>query len=148
MNRKILNRRALFDYAVVEKFELGIALYGWEVKSLRKGDATIANAHVSYNAPHVMLHNMHIGAWANEKRAADETDRSRIMLVHKNEKNKIMATSKIAGQTVVPLELFWNKRGYAKLVCAIVIGKTQYDKRESIKQRDWQRQKEAVLKNR
>ncbi len=152
INGKIINRRAHYDYQILEKFELGIVLYGWEVKSLRLGSASITNAHLSYNFPHVMIHNMHISAYEHErgykKRSAQETDRSRIMLVRKNEKNKIMATHKLGGQTVVPLEVYWNKRGYAKVSCAIVCGKTEYDKRNTIKERDWQREKLSILKNR
>ena len=151
-NRKIVNRRACFDYQILEKFEFGIVLYGWEVKSLRLGDATLVNAHLSYNAPHIMIHNMHIATYEHErsskKRTADETERARIMLVHKKEKNKLMAASKIPGQTIVPLELYWNKRGLAKVSCAIVSGKKEFDKRATIKERDWQRQKQQILKAR
>jgi len=147
MNRKIVNRKAQFDYQIIEKFELGIVLQGWEVKSLRCGDATIANSHLSYNAPHIMIHNMHIGGYGNDVKTAIETDRARIMLVKKSEKNKMIAINKMPGYTIVPLELYW-KNGLAKLLCAIVCGKTEYDKRHAIKERDWQRQKLHVLKNR
>lgn len=137
-------RRALFDYEVIEKFDFGIVLSGNEVKSLRLGDASIVNAHLSYKAPHVVIHNMYIGAYKN-----DNTDpaRTRIMLVHKREKNKLISIDKKGGHTVVPLELYWNKRGVAKLQCAIVVGKKTHDKRRSIKEREWQITKQRVLKN-
>lgn len=143
---KLLNRKAAYDYNILEKFEFGIVLTGVEVKSLRKGDASIAGSHISYNAPHIMIHNMHIAGY-NKQLEADLTNRSRVLLVHKKEKNKIMAINKTPGQTVVPLELYWNKKGIAKLLCAIVEGKNQRDKRETIKTREWNRQKATVLKN-
>jgi SsrA-binding protein len=91
---------------------------------------------------------MHIGqensAYAKKP---EETERARIMLVKKREKNKIIAASKISGQTVVPLELYWNKRGLAKILCAIVVGKTNIDKRETIKKREWERQKHDIFIN-
>lgn len=140
---KIMNRKALYDYEVLEKFELGIVLDSWEVKALRKGNATIMNAHISYSNPHIVIHNMHI---TSDKQNLDST-RPRILLVHKKERNKIMGANKIAGQTAVPLELYWNKKGFAKLLCAIVAGKKQYDKRASIKEREWSRNKERILKH-
>jgi len=144
---KIVNSRAYFDYNILEKFELGIVLVGCEVKSIREGRASLQNAYLSYEKPHVMIHNMHIGSYAKVP-SKDDPMRSRIMLVHKREKNKMMAIGKNSGLTIIPLELFWNRRGFAKILCAIVSGKTKYDKRESIKDKEWNRAKEIAVKNR
>lgn len=151
-DKKFLNRKAWYDYSILEKFEFGMVLKGWEVKSLRAGYANIAGAHLSFKAPHILLYNMHIGQQTSgqensvHSRKAQEADRARIMLVKKRERNKIIAASKIAGQTVVPLELYWNKRGLAKILCAIVVGKTDIDKRETIKKREWEREKQRIFK--
>lgn len=144
---RIVNSKAYFDYNIIEKFECGIVLNGCEVKSIRAGKASIKNAYVSYQDPHIMIHNMHIAEYDKVQVKDCDTMRSRIMLVHKKEKNKMMAISKTSGSTIVPLELFWNKRGFAKIVCAIVTGKTLYDKRASIKEKEWNRSKQAILKN-
>ncbi len=145
---QIKNSKAFHDYTILEKFELGIVLNGCEVKSIRDGRASIKNAHLSYKDPHIMIMNMHIDSWYKSDAAKYDTTRARIMLLRKNEKNKMIAALKLAGQTIVPLELFWNKKGMAKLVCAIVVGKTNYDKRASIKEREFKRTKEILFKNR
>lgn len=145
---KIINSRASYDYTFLEKFELGIVLIGSEVKSIREGRASLTNAHLSYNDPHIMIHNMFIAKYeknTQKHRNLDET-RARVMLVRKRERNKMIAACKMPGITMVPIELYWNKRGFAKILCAIAEGKTKYDKRESIKEKEWGRTKQKVLK--
>lgn len=147
---KLFNSKASYNYTFLEKFELGVVLIGSEVKSIRSGHASILNAHLSYNAPHIVIHNMFIGRYDKntQKHKNIDENRSRVMLVKLREKNKMIAACKKPGVAIVPIELFWNKRGYAKIVCAIAEGKTQYDKRESIKDKEWRRAKEKIFKNR
>lgn len=128
---RIVNRRAGFDYKILEKVEAGIVLTGLEVKSIRAGRVSINNAYIIYGG-HVYIRGMHIG-----DSEAKECDR--ILLVHKRQKNKIIAINKEGGKTAVALEMYFNSRGYAKILYAIVEGKTKHDKRETIKKREMSR---------
>lgn len=139
---KIVNRKALFDYKIIEKFEAGIVLIGLEIKSIREHKVSINNAYISYSHPHVYIYNMHIGALEVSK---TNEDRARILLVSKKEKNKILALVKEPKKTVVPLELYYNKKGFVKILCAIAEGKTLFDKRRSIKEREWNLEKQRII---
>lgn len=143
---KWLNRRAKFDYEIAEKFEVGVVLQGSEVKALRKGLGSIQEAYIAYANPHIVIFNMNIPeiTQAFEKH---EPRRTRILLVHKKEKNKMITNTQKKGKTIVPLEMYFNKRGIIKILCAIASGKTKADKRETIKEREWNREKEAEMKN-
>ena len=145
---KIKNKKALFEYEILEKFELGIALNGSEVKSIRLGKVSLNNAYLAYKAPHIMICDMQIGNYLNSFDKNIDSMRNRIMLVHKKQKNKMIAIEKIPGKTIVPLEGYWNKNGFFKLLCAIAQGKTNRDKREQIKEREWNRQKAEAFKYR
>ena len=140
----IQNKKANFEYEIIEKFEAGIVLESGEVKSLRKGSATISEAYITYKAPHIIIMNMYIAQYENLK---NETRRNRILLLKKKEINKLLNYTKKKGATIIPLELFWNKKGFAKIVCASATGKKQYDKRASIKEKEWNRTKEIAIKN-
>ena len=142
------NRRAKFDYSIVDTIEAGIVLLGSEVKSLRLGRASIAEAYATEEYGHVVLINYNIHEYiSNALDQNHEPKRVRRLLIHKKEKNKILGQIKKDGCTVVPLSLFFNQRGLAKISLGIAEGKKKVDKREVIKKRDWDREKHRLLKN-
>ena len=142
------NRRAKFDYSIVDTIEAGIVLLGSEVKSLRLGRASIAEAYATEEYGHVVLINSNIPEYSSAALGQNhEPKRARRLLIHKKEKNKILGQIKKDGCTVVPLSLFFNQRGLAKISLGIAEGKKKVDKREVIKKRDWDREKHRLLKN-
>ena len=142
------NRRAKFDYSIVDIIEAGIVLLGSEVKSLRLGRASIAEAYATEEYGHVVLINSNIPEYSSAALGQNhEPKRVRRLLIHKKEKNKILGQIKKDGCTVVPLSLFFNQRGLAKISLGIAEGKKKVDKREVIKKRDWDREKHRLLKN-
>ena len=142
------NRRAKFDYSIVDTIEAGIVLLGSEVKSLRLGRASIAEAYATEEYGHVVLINSNIPEYSSAASGQNhEPKRVRRLLIHKKEKNKILGQIKKDGCTVVPLSLFFNQKGLAKISLGIAEGKKKVDKREIIKKRDWDREKHRFLKN-
>ena len=142
------NRRAKFDYTIVETLEAGIVLLGSEVKSLRLGRASIAEAYATEESGHIVLINSNIPEYTSAASGQNhEPKRIRRLLVHKKERNKILGQIKKDGCTVVPLSLFFNQRGLAKLSIGIAEGKKKVDKRQVIKKREWDREKHRLLKN-
>ena len=142
------NRRAKFDYSIVDTIEAGIVLLGSEVKSLRLGRASIAEAYATEEYGHVVLINSNIPEYSSAALGQNhEPKRVRRLLIHKKEKNKILGQIKKDGYTVVPLSLFFNQRGLAKISLGIAEGKKKVDKREVIKKRDWDREKHRLFKN-
>ena len=142
------NRRAKFDYTIVETLEAGIVLLGSEVKSLRLGRASIAESYATEEYGHIVLINSNIPEYTSAASGQNhEPKRVRRLLVHKKERNKILGQIKKDGCTVVPLSLFFNHRGLAKLSIGIAEGKKKVDKRQVIKKREWDREKHRLLKN-
>ena len=142
------NRRAKFDYSIVDTIEAGIVLLGSEVKSLRLGRASIAESYATEEYGHVVLINSNIPEYSSAASGQNhEPKRVRRLLIHKKEKNKILGQIKKDGCTVVPLSLFFNQKGLAKISLGIAEGKKKVDKREVIKKRDWDREKHRLLKN-
>ena len=142
------NRRAKFDYSIVDTIEAGIVLLGSEVKSLRLGRASIAEAYATEEYGHVVLINSNIPEYSSAASGQNhEPKRVRRLLIHKKEKNKILGQIKKDGCTVIPLSLFFNQRGLAKISLGIAEGNKKVDKREVIKKRDWDREKHRLLKN-
>ena len=142
------NRRAKFDYTIVDTLEAGIVLLGSEVKSLRLGRASIAEAYATEESGQIVLINSNIPEYNSAASGQNhEPKRIRRLLVHKKEKNKILGQIKKDGCTVVPLSLFFNQRGLAKLSIGIAEGKKKVDKRQVIKKREWDREKHRLLKN-
>lgn len=143
-----VNRRARFEYALEQFFEAGLVLEGWEVKSLRAGKANIAESHVIMRDGEAWLLGSQITPliFASTHVVADPT-RTRKLLLHKKELNVLLGAVERKGYTVVPLKLFW-KKGNVKCEIAIAKGKKLHDKRETIKEREWQRDKARVLKGR
>lgn len=142
-----LNRKARFDYFIEQEFEAGLALQGWEVKSLRAGRAQLKESYVMAARGEVFL----IGAHFSPLTAASthihpDPTRGRKLLLHKKEINKLIGAVERAGYTLVPLSLYWL-RGRAKVKIALARGKKQYDKRQTLKQREWNRDKQRLLKS-
>lgn len=142
-----VNRRARFDYEIEETFEAGIQLVGTEVKVLREGKANIAEAYVSPEKGEVYLINADFPLYGHGNRHNHEPRRHRKLLLHKKEVNKLAGSVNREGRTIVPLRLYFNDRGLAKLQIGLAKGKKTVDKRETIKQRDWNRQKQRILKD-
>ena len=150
-NRKTIaeNRRARFEFALGDTYEAGLQLTGTEVKSLRAGQANIAESYASLENGEMMLINANIpeysqaGAFFNH-----EPRRVRRLLLHKKEIAKLAQAVERQGMTIVPLELYFNDRGRAKLKLAVAQGKKLHDKRETERKRDWQRQKARLMRER
>ena len=142
------NKKAFFEYFILEKIEAGIQLTGSEVKSLRAGKASIKEAYAETKKGQLFLINADI---SNYDKAASyskiESKRVRKLLVHKKEISKFQGKIEKEGMTIIPLKIYFNKKGIAKIEIAIAKGKKLYDKRESKKKRDWNIQKKRLLKN-
>jgi len=140
------NRKARYNYHLEDTFEAGIALVGTEVKSLREGRANIAEAYAEIREGEAWLINAHIPEYTHGNIHNHEPRRPRKLLLHKREIKRLMGAVERRGYTLVPLKLYFNARGTAKLQLALGKGKRKVDKREDIKQRDWQRRKQRLLK--
>ena len=141
------NRRARFDYFVEERFEAGIELQGTEVKALRTGEGSIAESYALVEGEEVWLINSHIpqygaGSWMNH-----EPRRRRKLLLRSKEIDKLQGAITRQGLTLVPLSLYFNSRGRAKVELALAKGKKAHDKRETIKERDWKREQGRLLRH-
>ncbi len=142
------NRRARFDYEIGEVFEAGIMLTGTEVKSLRTGKATIAESYVSVDRKgEVWLINSNIPEYLQGNRFNHEPKRHRKLLLREREIVKLAQAIEREGMTIVPLKVFFNDKGRAKIEIAIARGKKLHDKRETEKQRDWNREKSRLMKD-
>ncbi len=141
------NRRARFDYEVLDTLEAGIVLTGTEVKSLRIGQAQIAEAYVSPEHGELWLINAHIPEYLKANRFNHEERRPRKLLVAKKELARLSQDVARKGNTIVPLKLYFNDRGKAKLLIGLAKGKNVADKRETSRERDWNREKARILKN-
>lgn len=141
------NRRARHDYFIEETYEAGIALQGWEVKSLRAGRAQIAESYVIVRNEEAFLFGAHITPLTSAStHIHPEPARTRKLLLHDRELSKLIGKVERAGYTLVPLDLHWT-RGRAKLQVGLAKGKKKHDKREDQKQKDWQRQKDRLLRH-
>ncbi|MFO1184244.1 MAG: SsrA-binding protein SmpB [Bauldia sp.] len=140
------NRRARFDYAIGQKFEAGIVLTGTEVKSLRQGRSTIAEAYAGEKDGAVWLFNAFIPEYLEANRFNHETRRPRKLLLHRREMAKLLDAVRRKGMTLVPLKIYFNDRGLAKVEIALAEGKKLHDKRQSEKARDWSREKGRLMR--
>ncbi len=141
------NRKARHAYHVEESIEAGLVLTGSEVKALREGRANIADAYARPEQGEIWLLNAHIPAYQQAGRMNHEPERRRKLLLKKREISKLAGAADRQGMTLVPLNLYFNGRGIAKLELGVCRGKHRYDKRESEKKRDWERQKARMLRN-
>jgi SsrA-binding protein len=142
------NRRARHDYHIEEHIEAGLALTGSEVKSLRGGRASIGEAYAGEKDGELYLLNAHISEYGPANRFGHDPRRPRKLLVHRKELNRLLGQVRRAGYTLVPLSIYFNARGLAKLDLGLAKGKRKEDRREDVKQRDWQRQKARLLRDR
>jgi SsrA-binding protein len=142
------NRRARFDYEIGESFEAGIELTGTEVKSLRSGKAMIAESYASAEGDQIFLINADIPEYLQGNRFNHERRRPRRLLLHRRQIDRMIIAVSREGMTIVPLKLYFNEKGRAKLQVALARGKKLHDKREATKARDWQRDKARLLRER
>jgi SsrA-binding protein len=142
------NRKARFNYEIGEVFEAGIMLTGTEVKSLRLGKAMIAESYASNENGELFLINSYIPEYLQANRFNHETKRPRKLLLHRKEIAKLFYGISRDGMTVIPLKLFFNDQGRAKIELALAKGKKLHDKRETEKARDWNREKGRLLRDR
>ncbi|MEW6640000.1 MAG: SsrA-binding protein SmpB [Pseudomonadota bacterium] len=142
------NRKARFNYAIEDTFEAGISLTGTEVKSIRGGKATIAESYADPRAGEIWLVNANIPEYLQANRFNHEPRRPRKLLLHKRQINKLIGAVEREGMTLIPLKIYFNEQGRAKLELALAKGKKLHDKRESEKKRDWSREKGRLLRAR
>ena len=143
----IFNRKARYEYELMDEYEAGIILTGTEVKSLRAGKANIQDAFAIEKDEEIWLHNLHIAEYHGGNKFNHVPKRPRKLLLKKKEINKLIGLLQTKGLTLIPLCLFFNDRGLAKLKMAVGRGKKAHDKRDTEKQRDWDREKGRLLKN-
>jgi SsrA-binding protein len=142
------NRRARYDYFIEDKFEAGLMLTGTEVKSLRAGEATIAESYAEVRDGAVWLVNANVPEFSHGNRFNHEPRRPRKLLLNAREIDKLTGAVERKGMTLVPLSIYFNGRGRAKVELALAKGKNSADKRQSTKDRDWQRDKARLMRER
>lgn len=140
------NRRGTFDYFIEETLEVGLRLVGSEVKSLRQGKASIVEAHAAEKQGIFYLFNMTISEYTGANRFNHEPKRPRELLLRRREIRRLMIAVQRKGYTLIPMALYFNGRGLVKLKLGIAKGKKLTDKRQTMKERDWQREKGRALK--
>jgi SsrA-binding protein len=140
------NRRARHDYFIDESLETGIVLAGTEVKALRAGRASLQDAYAGELEGDLYLFNAYIPEYTPANRFNHETRRPRRLLVHRRERDRLLGAVRRDGVTLVPLSIYFNPRGFAKVDLGIARGKRKVDKRESEKARDWQREKSRLMR--
>jgi len=141
------NRRARFDFEIGQTFEAGIQLTGTEVKSLRGGRSTIGESYAAEKNGEVWLFNAYIPEYLEANQFNHETRRPRKLLLHKKEIGRLAVAVQREGMTIVPLKIFFNDRGRAKVEIALARGKKLHDKRATEKERDWNREKSRLLRD-
>ena len=143
-----LNKKARHDYFIEDRFEAGLALQGWEVKSLRAGHVQLTESYIVINNSEAWLFGFHIAPLISAStHVTPEPTRTRKLLLHRRELDRLIGAVERKGYTLVPLALYW-KHGRAKLEIALARGKHSHDKRTSEKNRDWDRQKQRLLRGR
>ena len=140
------NRKALHNYFIDERLEAGIMLAGTEVKSLRQGRAAIGESYAGPSDGELYLFNAYIPEYEAGNRFNHEPRRPRKLLLHKRELGRLLGAAKREGVTLVPLSLYFNQRGLAKVELGVARGKKMHDKRAATKERDWQREKARLLR--
>jgi len=141
------NRKAYHDYFIEEKFEAGIMLQGTEVKSLREGRVNLQDSYASVKGDEIFLHHCHISPYSHGNIMNHEPLRTRKLLLHRKEIDKLLGKTKQQGLTLIPLRIYFSKRGLAKVELGLAKGKKQHDRRESIKTREASREVERAMKD-
>jgi SsrA-binding protein len=140
------NRKARFNYEIVDALEAGIALTGTEVKSLRGGKANIGDAYAGPSGEELLLFNAYIPEYLQANRFNHETRRPRRLLLHKRQINKLIGATQREGFTLIPLKIYFNERGRAKVELGLGRGKKLHDKRETEKRRSWDRERARLMR--
>jgi SsrA-binding protein len=142
------NRRARFDYFIEDVLEVGIVLTGTEVKSLRSGQASVNESYATVKGSEIFLLNAYIPEYTKAHvKLQHEVRRPRKLLLHKNQMNKLIGAVQRKGTTLIPISIYFNARGIAKVELGIASGKKQHDKRETEKKREWQREKSRLMRD-
>ena len=140
------NRRARYDYFIEETLEAGLSLTGSEVKSLRLGRANVAESYAAVEGRELVLVNAYIPEYAAASRFNHEPRRPRKLLMHRRQIDRLLGSVNREGRTLIPMRLYWNDKGLAKLELAVAKGKKTHDKREAEADRDWQRDKARLMR--
>ena len=136
----ILNKRAKFEYIILDRYTAGIVLYGTEIKSIREGKASLVDSYCAVEHGEMFVKQMHIAEYRFGSYANHEAKRDRKLLLQRREIRKLEKATKDNGKTIIPLELFINENGLAKMVIALCQGKHTYDKRQSLREADDKRE--------
>ena len=142
------NRKAFHDYFIEERYEAGIMLQGTEVKSLREGRVNLQDSYASVRGSEVFLHQCHISPYSHGNIMNHDPTRVRKLLLHKTEIQKLLGKTQQKGLTLIPLRIYFSKRGYAKVELGLAKGKKLYDRRETIKTREAGREVQRAIKER
>ena len=142
----IRNKKAYFEYHILEEFTAGIQLLGTEIKSIRDGKANINDAFCAFLNKQLYIRNMHIAEYSHGSFYNHEAKRDRILLLNKKEIAKLKAKTEEKGFTIIPLKIFVNNRGFAKVLIGLAQGKKIYDKRETLKDRDSKIEMDRAMK--
>ena len=142
------NRRARHDYLIEDRFEAGLVLQGTEVKVLRQGQASIAEAYADEEGGELFLVNANIPEYASSAHFNHQPRRPRKLLLHRKEMNKLLGAVRREGMTLVPLAIYFNARGRAKVELGLARGKRKADRRQAEKDRDWQRSRARIMRER
>ena len=140
------NRKAFHDYTIEEKLEAGMVLVGTEVKSLREGKINLRESYAAVQQGKVVLHHCHIGAYSHGNRMNHDPLRPRTLLLHRKEIQKLSGKVQQAGLTLIPLRMYFNTNGIAKIELGLAKGKKHYDRRETVKKREASREIERAMK--
>tara|TARA_B100001559_G_scaffold281908_1_gene255740 strand:+ start:48 stop:485 length:438 start_codon:yes stop_codon:yes gene_type:complete len=144
LNQSVQNRKARYNYFFLEKFEAGIELRGSEIKSLRNGRVDIAESFAREEDNEIYLINSYFAKYSNSSYLNHEENRQRKLLLHKKEIRKIVGKLNKESLTLIPIQIYFNKKGLAKVELALSKGKKNYDKRESKKKKSWEREKKNL----
>lgn len=140
------NRKARHNYSIEDTYEAGIALTGTEVKSLRSGKSQIAESYATERNGEIWLVNSYIPEYLQANRFNHEPRRPRKLLLHRREVRRLIGAVQREGYTLVPLAVYFNRRGIAKVELGLAVGKKLHDKRADIRKREWQRERQRLLK--
>ena len=144
MNQSVQNRKARYNYFFLEKFEAGIELRGSEIKSLRDGRVDIAESFAREEDNEIYLINSYFAKYSNSSYMNHKENRQRKLLLHKKEIRKIVGKLNKESLTLIPIQIYFNRKGLAKVELALSKGKKNYDKRESKKKKSWEREKRNI----
>ena len=143
---QIKNKRAYFDYTIIEKYNAGLALLGTEIKAIRQGKANMTDASCMFIGDTLYVRNLHISEYSHSSFHHHDIKRDRVLLLQKKELRKLKVKGEEKGYTIVPLRIFTNERGFAKIEIALATGKKEFDKRDSIKDRESKREMDRAMK--